>query len=160
MSLRDIQGHLEELYGTHVSPELISTVTDAVMDEVRVWQNRPLDSHYPIIYLDALQVKMRDSGHIRNKAVYLAIGVTMQGHKEPLGIWIAKTEGAKFWLQVVSELKNRGVEDIFIACVDGLKGFPEAIAAVFPETQVQLCRACSAKVGTGFAPGTCVKTNG
>ncbi len=139
MSTRDIQSHLEEIYGTSVSPELISTVTDAVMDEVRIWQNRPLDSHYPIVYLDALQVKMRDAGHIRNKAVYLAIGVNMQGNKEPLGIWIAKTEGAKFWLQVVSELKNRGVEDIFIACVDGLKGFPQAIASVFPQTQVQLC---------------------
>lgn len=139
MSMREIQGHLEDLYGTNVSPELISKVTDAVMDEARIWQNRPLDSHYPIVYLDALQVKMRDAGHVRNKAVYLAIGVTMQGNKEPLGIWIAKNEGAKFWLQVVTELKNRGVDDIFIACVDGLKGFPEAIAAVFPETQVQLC---------------------
>ncbi len=107
--MRDIQSHLEEIYGTSVSPELISTVTDAVMEEVRNWQNRPLDSHYPIIYLDALQVKMRDAGHIRNKAVYLAIGVNMQGNKEPLGIWIAKTEGAKFWLQVVSELKNRNL---------------------------------------------------
>lgn len=139
MSMRDIQGHLEELYGTSVSPDLISTVTDAVMEEVRAWQNRPLESHYPIVYLDALQVKMRDAGHIRNKAVYLAIGVTLQGNKEPLGLWIAKTEGAKFWLQVVTELKNRGVDDIFIACVDGLKGFPEAIASVFPQTQVQLC---------------------
>lgn len=139
MSMREIQGHLEELYATSVSPELISTVTEAVMEEVRAWQNRPLDSHYPIVYLDALQVKMRDAGHVRNKAVYLAIGVTMQGNKEPLGLWIARTEGAKFWLQVVTELKNRGVEDIFIACVDGLKGFPEAIASVFPETQVQLC---------------------
>ena len=109
------------------------------MEEVRAWQNRPLESHYPIVYLDALQVKMRDAGHIRNKAVYLAVGVTLQGNKEPLGLWIAKTEGAKFWLQVVTELKNRGVDDIFIACVDGLKGFPEAIASVFPQTQVQLC---------------------
>ncbi len=139
LSMREIQGHLEELYGTSVSPDLISKVTDAVMDEVRTWQSRPLESHYPIVYLDALHVKMREAGHICNRAVYLAIGVTMEGQKEPLGLWTSKNEGAKFWLQVVTELKNRGVEDIFIACVDGLKGFPEAINAVFPQTQVQLC---------------------
>lgn len=139
MSMREIQGHLEELYGTQVSPELISTVTDAVMEEVRSWQNRPLESHYPIVYLDALRVKVRDRGHIVSKAVYLAIGVTLEGQKEALGLWLARSEGAKFWLQIVTELKNRGVEDIFIACMDGLKGFPEAVAAVFPQTQVQLC---------------------
>ena len=139
MSMREIQGHLEELYGTQVSPELISTVTDAVMEEVRSWQNRPLESHYAIVYLDALRVKVRDRGHIVSKAVYLAIGVTLEGQKEALGLWLARSEGAKFWLQIITELKNRGVEDIFIACMDGLKGFPEAVAAVFPQTQVQLC---------------------
>ncbi len=139
VSMREIQGHLEELYGTDVSPELISTVTDAVLDEVRSWQNRPLESHYPIVYLDALRVKIRDRGHIVSKSVYLAIGVTMEGQKEALGLWLANAEGAKFWLQIITELRNRGIEDIFIACVDGLKGFPEAIATVFPETQVQLC---------------------
>ena len=139
MSMREIQGHLEELYGTDVSPELISTVTDAVMEEVRSWQNRPLESHYPIVYLDALRVKVRDRGHIVSKAVYLAIGVTMEGQKEALGLWLARSEGAKFWLQIITEIKNRGVEDIFIACMDGLKGFPDAVAAVFPQTQVQLC---------------------
>lgn len=139
MSMREIQEHLREIYSSDVSPELISQVTDGVMDEVRAWQNRPLESVYPIIYLDALRVKVRDSGHIINKAVYLAIGVTLEGKKEALGLWMAKNEGAKFWLQVVTELKNRGVEDVFIACVDGLKGFPEAISSVFPKTQVQLC---------------------
>jgi len=139
MSMREIQGHLEELYGTQVSPELISTVTDAVMEEVRSWQNRPLESHYPIVYLDALRVKVRDRGHVVSKTVYLAIGVTLEGQKEALGLWLARSEGAKFWLQIITELKNRGVEDIFIACMDGLKGFPEAVAAVFPQTQVQLC---------------------
>lgn len=139
MSMREIQGHLKELYGTEVSPELISTVTDAVMTEVRSWQNRPLESHYAIVYLDALRIKVRDRGHIISKSVYLAIGITLDGRKEALGLWLDKTEGAKFWLQIITELKNRGVEDIFIACVDGLKGFPEAMAAVFPRTQVQLC---------------------
>jgi putative transposase len=139
MSMREIQGHLLDIYGSDVSPELISQVTDAVMDEVRVWQNRPLESVYPIVYLDALCVKARDSGHIINKSVYLAIGVTIEGKKEALGLWMAKNEGAKFWLQIVTELKNRGVDDVFIACVDGLKGFPEAISSVFPKTQVQLC---------------------
>jgi putative transposase len=139
MSMREIQGHLKDIYGAEVSPELISEVTDAVLDEVKIWQNRPLESHYPIVYMDALRIKMRDAGHIVNRAVYLAIGVNMEGRKEVLGLWSNKTEGAKFWLQVVTDLKNRGVEDIFIACVDGLKGFPEAIATVFPQTQVQLC---------------------
>lgn len=139
MSTREIQGHLEEIYGVDVSPGLISTVTDAVADEVKAWQNRPLDALYPIVYMDAIRVKGRGNGHVVNKAVYLAIGITMDGVKEVLGMWVAETEGAKFWLQVVTELKNRGVQDIFIACVDGLKGFPEAIEAVFPKTQVQLC---------------------
>src|SRR5438309_5524768 len=139
LSTREIQQHLEEIYHVEVSPALISSVTDEVIDEVKTWQNRQLDEVYPIMYLDAIQFKVRDGGHVRNKAIYLAIGVTVSGLKEVLGLWIAQTEGAKFWLQVVTELKNRGVTDIFIACVDGLKGFPEAIEAVFPQTQVQLC---------------------
>lgn len=139
MTVREIQGHLEEMYGTEVSPALISSVTDAVMDEVKAWQSRPLDALYPIVYLDCIHVKVRDHGAVRVKAAYLALGIKRDGEKELLGIWIAQTEGAKFWLHVVTELKNRGVSDIFIACVDGLKGFPEAIEAVFPQTAVQLC---------------------
>ena len=138
MTVREIQAHLEEMYGTEVSPSLISTVTDAVVDEVKAWQARPLDPVYPIVYLDCIHVKVRE-GAVRVKAVYLAIGVTMAGEKEVLGLWLAQTEGAKFWLQVVTELRNRGVQDIFIACVDGLKGFPEAIETVFPHATVQLC---------------------
>lgn len=138
MTVREIQAHLEEMYGAEVSPSLISTVTDAVIDEVKAWQARPLDPVYPIVYLDCIHVKVRD-GAVRVKAVYLAVGVTMAGEKEVLGLWLAQTEGAKFWLQVVTELKNRGVQDIFVACVDGLKGFPEAIETVFPHTTVQLC---------------------
>lgn len=139
MTTREIQSHLEEIYQVEVSPALISSVTDAVLEEVKVWQNRPLDALYPILYLDALQVKVRDGAHIRNKAIYLVIGVNLYGIKEVLGLWVAQTEGAKLWLQIVTELKNRGVSDIFIACVDGLKGFPEAIETVFPQAQVQLC---------------------
>ena len=138
MTVREIQAHLQEMYGTEVSPSLISSVTDAVSEEVKAWQARPLDPIYPIVYLDCIHVKVRE-GAVRVKAVYLAIGITMQGNKEVLGLWLAQTEGAKFWLQVVTELRNRGVQDIFIACVDGLKGFPEAIEAVFPRTVVQLC---------------------
>ena len=139
MTTREIQGHLEEIYGVEVSPSLISNVTDAVLDEVRAWQARPLDSVYPIIYLDALRVKVKSQGRVVNKAIYLVFGVTLQGMKDVLGIWAAETEGAKFWMQILTELKNRGVSDIFIACVDGLKGFPEAIEAIYPETQIQLC---------------------
>ncbi len=139
MSTREIQQHIEEIYHVEVSPALISSVTDAVLDEVKTWQNRQLEEVYPIVYMDAIQFKVRDNGHVKSKAIYLAIGVTLEGHKEVLGLWIAQTEGAKFWLQVVTELKNRGVTDIFIACVDGLKGFPEAIESVFPRTEVQLC---------------------
>jgi len=139
LSTREIQQHLEEIYHVEVSPSLISSVTDEVIDEVKTWQNRQLDAVYPIMYLDAIQFKVRDNGQVKNKAIYLAIGVTVEGYKEVLGLWIAQTEGAKFWLQVVTELKNRGVADIFIACVDGLKGFPEAIESVFPQTEVQLC---------------------
>ena len=139
MTVREIQSHLEEMYGAEVSPTLISSVTDAVSEEVKAWQSRPLDALYPIVYLDCIHVKVRDAGSVRAKAVYLALGINMAGEKELLGIWIAQTEGAKFWLQVVTELKNRGVQNIFIACVDGLKGFPEAIETVFPKTDVQLC---------------------
>ena len=139
MSTRDIQGHLRELYGIDVSPQLISTITDAVLEEVNRWQGRPLDALYAIVFFDALRVKMRDEGTVRNKAVYLAIGITADGRKEALGIWIEQTEGAKFWMRVMSELKNRGVNDILIAVIDGLKGFPEAITAVFPQTQIQTC---------------------
>jgi putative transposase len=136
---RDIQAHLKEIYSVDVSPDLISTVTDAVIDEVRAWQSRPLDSLYPILYLDALQVKVKDQGRISNKAIYPAIGVNLEGLKEVPGMWASETEGAKFWLSVVTELKSRGVKDIYIACVDGLKGLAEAIEAVFAKTQVQLC---------------------
>lgn len=139
MTVREIQQHLTEMYGTEVSPTLISTVTDGVMDEVKQWQSRPLDAVYPVIYLDCIHAKVRDAGSVRTKAIYLAIGINMEGHKEILGLWIAQTEGAKLWLSVVTELKNRGVQDIFIACVDGLKGFPEAIETVYPNAIVQLC---------------------
>jgi putative transposase len=139
MSTREIQGHLEEIYGIEVSPTLISNVTEAVQDEVRAWQNRPLEPVYPIVYMDALYVRMRDNGHVQNRAVYVAIGVNLEGNKEVLGLWSSANEGAKFWLQVMTEIKNRGVRDVFIACVDGLKGFPQAIESVFPQAQVQLC---------------------
>jgi putative transposase len=139
MTTREIQGHLEEMYQVEVSPTLISNVTDAVLDEVRAWQSRPLDEVYAIVYLDALMVKMRSEGRVENRAVYVAIGVTLEGGKEVLGLWTSAHEGAKFWLQVLTELRNRGVQDIFIACVDGLKGFPAAIETVFPKTTVQLC---------------------
>lgn len=139
LTTRQIQQHLEEIYQVEVSPSLISTVTNAILDEVKAWQSRPLDAVYPIVYLDCLMVKIRDSGHMQNKAIYLAIGINREGLKEALGLWVAQTEGAKFWLSVMTELKNRGVQDIFIACVDGLKGFPEAIETVYPQTQVQLC---------------------
>ncbi|MGF6303010.1 putative transposase [Paraburkholderia sp. WC7.3d] len=152
LSVREIQGHLEEMYGTEVSPTLISAVTDAVSEEVKVWQGRALDALYPIVYLDCIHVKVRDSGAVRTKAVYLAIGVNMTGHKEVLGLWIAQTEGAKFWLQVVTELKTRGVQDIFIACVDGLKGFPEAIEAVYPKAAVQLCIVHMVRNSLNFVP--------
>lgn len=139
LSTREIREHLEEMYQVEISPSLISAVTDEVIDEVRAWQNRQLDACYPVVYMDAIHFKVRDGGHVRNKAVYLAIGINMDGLKEVLGMWVADTEGAKFWLSVVTELRNRGVNDIFIACVDGLKGFPEAIETVFPQTEVQLC---------------------
>ena len=139
MTMRDIQAYLEEAYGVEVSATFISQVTNAVMDEVKAWQHRPLAKLYPVVYLDCLVVRSRDSGVVQNKSVYLALGINCDGEKELLGLWMAQTEGAKFWLSVMNELKNRGVEDIFIACCDGLKGFPEAIEAVYPKTQVQLC---------------------
>ena len=139
MTVREIQGHLQELYGVEVSPDLISRVTDAVLEEVRAWQSRPLDPLYPVVFFDALRVKIRDEGLVRNKAVYLALAITAEGDKEVLGLWIEQTEGAKFWLKVMNDLKTRGVHDILIAVVDGLTGFPEAIGAVFPQTTVQTC---------------------
>jgi putative transposase len=139
MTTREIQGHLQEIYGVEVSPTLISEVTDGVWEEVQAWQCRPLERMYAIVYLDALFVKMRHEGRVENRAVYVAIGIGLDGRKEVLGLWTGDTEGSKFWLLVMTELKNRGVQDILIACVDGLKGFPEAIEAVFPLAQVQLC---------------------
>ena len=139
MTVREIQGHLAELYGADVSPDLISRVTDAVLDEVREWQNRPLDPVYPVVFFDALRVKIRDEGLVKNKAVYVALALNPDGEKDVLGLWIEQSEGAKFWLKVMNELKARGLNDILIAVVDGLKGFPEAITSVFPEAVVQTC---------------------
>ena len=139
LSTREIQAQLEELYGVTVSPMLISNITDAVLEEVQAWRSRPLASVYPILYFDALVVKSRQEGMVRNKAVYLALGINLEGEKEVLGLWMSESEGAKFWLTVFNELRNRGLEDCFVACVDGLKGLPEAIEAVYPRTQVQLC---------------------
>lgn len=139
MTMREMRGFLEEQYGVEVSPELISTVTDSVMGEVLEWQNRPLERMYPLVILDALQVKMKEEGVVKSQAVYLALGTRRDGTKEILGIWVAQSEGAKFWLRVLNELKQRGVEDILIAVVDGLKGFPEAIRSAFPQTSVQTC---------------------
>ena len=139
MTTREIEGHLKEMYGVDVSPTLISNVTEAVMEEVKTWQSRPLDEVYPILYMDALRVKVRDGAHIQNKAIHVAIAVNLAGHKEVLGLWAAQNEGAKFWLQVLTELQNRGVKDIFIAWVDGLKGFPEVIESVYPKAEVQTC---------------------
>ena len=139
MTVRDIQAHLNEIYGVDVSPELISKVTDAVHEDVRSWRTRPLDSIYPIVYLDALCIKSRQNGKNENKALYLALGINMEGRKEVLGFYLSENEGAKFWLGVLTDLKNRGVQDIFIACMDGLTVFPDAVRAVYPATKVQLC---------------------
>jgi putative transposase len=139
MSVRDIQAHLRELYGVEVGHDLISRVTDAVLDDVREWQSRPLEDVYPILFLDALLVKVRDGGAVRNRACYVAIGVNLEGGRDVLGLWFQQAEGAKFWLQVLTELKQRGIRDVLICCVDGLKGFPEAIEAVFPNAWVQTC---------------------
>ena len=148
MTVREIRGHLEELYGIDVSPDLTSAVTDAVLDEVAEWQNRPLDICDPVFF-DAIRVKVRDEGFVRNKAIYIALGILPDGTKEILGIWIEQTEGAKFWLRVMNELKNRGAQDILIAVVDGLKGFPEAINAVFPQTVIQTCIVPSGRLSRG-----------
>jgi putative transposase len=139
MTTREIQGHLVDLYGVEVSPQLISEVTDAVIEEVEAWQARPLEAFYPFLYLDAIHLKLRESRHVQTCAVYVALALNREGHKELLGLWVGEAEGAKFWLSILTELKNRGLEDVLIAAVDGLKGFPEAIAAVFPRTQVQMC---------------------
>lgn len=139
MRTREIQRHLEEIYGVEVSPALASNAAEAVHDKVRAWQNRPLEPIVPIVFLDVLYVRMRDNGHVQNRAVYAAIGLKLEGNKEVLGLWTSVNEGAKSWLQVLTEIRNRGVSDIFLACVDGLKGFPEAIESVYPQTQVQLC---------------------
>ena len=139
LTTRDIQAQLQELYGVEVSPTLISNVTDAVLDEVKTWQSRPLDRVYPIIYLDALVVKIRVDKQVVNKAIHLALAINMDGEKELLGMWCNTTEGAKFWLSVLTELKNRGVQDVLICCCDGLTGFPSAIEAVYPNAKIQLC---------------------
>ena len=139
MTVRDIQAHLQDLYGVEVSPELVSKVTDSILTEVREWRNRPLSPVYPVVYLDALRVNSRESGKNQNKALYIALGINMEGHKEVMGFYLSETEGAKFWMSVLTDLKNRGVNDIFIACMDGLTGFPDAVRAVFPQTRIQLC---------------------
>jgi putative transposase len=139
MSTREIVGHLRDLYGAEVSPDLISVVTDAVLEEIASWQSRRLEPVYSLVFFDALRVKVRDEGLVRNKAVHIALGVRADGAKEILGLWLEQNEGAKFWLRVMNELRNRGVEDILIAVVDGLKGSPEAILAVFPEAMIQTC---------------------
>jgi putative transposase len=163
MSVHVIQGHLQEIYGIDVSPDLISTITDAVLDEVAEWQNRPLEPVYAIVFFDCLRVKIRDEGTVRNKAIYIALGVRPEGTKETLGLWIEQTEGAKFWLRVMNELKNRGANDLLIAVVDGLKGFPDTINAVFPLAQVQTCIVHLIRHLIGFAPprsGRCSRVNG
>lgn len=152
MSVRDMQAMLLELYDVEVSEALISTVTDAVLDDVRAWQSRPLENVYPIVYFDCIVVKSREDGKVSNKAVYLALAITMEGQKELLGLWLSQNEGAKFWLGVMTELKNRGAQDIFIAAVDGLTGFPDAIEAVFPQTEVQLCIVHMVRNSTKYVP--------
>jgi putative transposase len=152
MTTREIVRTFKEMYGADASPALISKVTDAVIEEVVEWQSRPLDAIYPIIYLDCIVVKIRQDKRVINKAVYLALGVNMEGHKELLGLWLAENEGAKFWLNVLTELQNRGVRDILIACVDGLKGFPEAINTAYPETHVQLCIVHMVRNSMKFVP--------
>src|SRR5581483_6511304 len=139
LSRAEIQAHLKEIYGVEVSPDLITTVTDGILEEVKAWRARPLEAVYPILWLDALFVKIRENGRVANRAIYLALAVNLRGQKEVLGLWSSPTEGAKFWLQIFTELQQRGVQDFFIACVDGLKGLPEAIEQVFPRTQVQSC---------------------
>jgi putative transposase len=152
MSTRDIEAQLEELYGTEVSPTLISAVTDAVHAELNAWQNRPLEQVYAVLWLDALVVKVRDQGVVQNKAVYVAIGLTLEGHKEVLGLWLESNEGAKFWLRVMTELKNRGMQDVFFVCCDGLKGFPQAIEAAFPKATVQTCIVHQVRNSLAYVP--------
>jgi putative transposase len=139
LTVREIQGHLQEIYGTEVSPDLISKITDRVIEDAKAWQNRPLERIYPIVYLDALVIKIREGSTVRNFACYVAIGVNLEGQRDVLGIWFQRTEGAKFWMQVLTELKQRGVADILFVCVDGLSGFPEAIEAIFPRATAQTC---------------------
>ena len=139
MTTREIQGYIEEIYGFEASPSLISAITDAVMDEVRAWQNRPLEPCYPVLFLDAIRVNIRDQGVVANKAVYVALAILPDGTRDVLGLWFQANEGAKFWTKVLNDLRNRGVQDVLIAVVDGLKGFPQAIEAAFPQTQVQTC---------------------
>lgn len=152
MTTRDIQSHLLEMYGVEVSASLVSDVTDAVSEEVKTWQSRPLEAIYGIVFLDALYVKMRHEGRVENRAVYVAIGVNLEGRKDVLGLWTSANEGAKFWLGVLTELKNRGVKDILIACVDGLKGFPQAIESVYPQAQVQLCIVHLVRASLNYVP--------
>lgn len=152
MTTREIEGHLKEMYGVDVSPALISNVTDAIQEEVKVWQNRALEPIYGIVYLDALYVRMRHEGRVENRAVYVALGVDMEGRKEVLGLWTSANEGSKFWLSVLTELKNRGVKDMLIVCVDGLKGFPQAIEAIFPQAEVQLCIVHLLRASLNYVP--------
>ena len=139
MTTREIQGHLQEIYQVEVSPSLISEVTDGVMEQARAWQNRPLEPFYGIVFLDALYVKMRHEGRVENRAVYVAVGINLEGRKDVLGLWTSGSEGAKFWMNVLTELRSRGVKDIYLVCVDGLKGFPQAIESIYPNAEVQLC---------------------
>ena len=152
MSVRDIRAHLAELYGVEVSPDLISRATEAVVDELRAWQQRPLESIYPVLYIDALVVKIRHKGVVQNRAVHVAVGVRLDGRKEVLGMWIAPQEGAKFWLSVLTELRQRGVQDVFILCADGLKGLPEAVEATFPQTIFQTCVVHLIRTSTRYVP--------
>lgn len=152
MSTRDIVATFKDLYDADVSPSLISRVTDSVLEQVEQWQNRELDSLYPIVYLDCIVLKIRENKRVIKRSMYVALGVNLDGHKELLGLWLADTEGAKFWLTVLTELRNRGVQDILIACVDGLKGFPEAIASEYPQTQVQLCIVHMVRNSLRFVP--------
>lgn len=138
LSTRDIQAELEETYGVEISPTLISQVTDSIIDEVKAWQSRPLDAVYPIVFLDALVVKVRENKQVNNKAVYLALGINEEGQKEVLGMWVSQNEGAKFWLSILTEIQNRGVKGVYIFCTDGLTGFPEAIETVYPKARIQL----------------------
>jgi putative transposase len=152
MTNREIAEHLKEIYGTEVSPQFITSVTDAVVESLEEWRNRELESVYPIVFFDAIVVKVRDNGHVVKKAIYLALAITLEGQKDLLGLWIDQSEGAKFWLGIISELKNRGVQDILIAAVDGLSGFPDAIRAVYPATEVQLCLVHVVRSSLRFVP--------